>query len=455
MQRLPLLFLILVPLALSAREKDLDLRESGPPAAEELIVKGWADESPVFQTQDPQTPVPFRTLYGKVTDSRSGDPIPYASIKLEGGTLSNVTNAEGFFSLKVPEDLPDDTRISLSHLGYLNASCVIAAFRDRTADRPLQINMTPVSIQLDPSIIRDIDPLELLKTAYRHVRDNYPQQHEYLVAFYREMIRKGTAKYLVLNEAVIDIDKAPYSYGFSNDRAAIYKGRGSKNFVAADTLFVQFQGGIAGTLAGDIVKDPFVGVYLEQVPDYYDLSIEGSATLDDRECLILRFSEKERQEPAMFDGRLYIDSETYAIARAEYWMNVKGREEKAASRFVVKKPADFRFGVEKAHYRLYFKKQAGRWHFDYSRLELQFTARRKRTLFRHTYTIISEMAVTDLRPEEFKITNQDKVKFNDILSNQVSDFSDPEFWGSYNIIEPDQSIEHAIRRIIRQLKARQ
>ena len=453
MKRLLPLLLILAPLALSARDKDL--RVSGPPAAEGMIVRGWADESPVFQAQDPQTPVPFRTLYGKVTDSRSGDPIPYASVKLEGGTLSNVSNAEGFFSLKVPEDLPDDTRLSLSHLGYLNAGCAVGAFRNKTADRPLQIMMTPVSIQLDPSIIRDIDPLELLKTSYRHVKDNYPQQHEYLVAFYREMIRKGSAKYLVLNEAVVDIDKAPYGFSFAGDRAAIYKGRGSKNFTSADTLFVQFQGGIAGTLAGDIVKDPFVGVYLEQVPEYYDLSIEGSTTLDDRECLILRFSEMEREEPAIFDGRLYIDSETYAIVRAEYWMNVKGREEKAATRFVVKKPADFRFGVEKAHYRLYFKKQGGRWHFDYSRLELQFTARRKRTLFRNTYTIVSEMAVTDLRPEELKITNQDKVKFNDILSNQVSDFSDPEFWGSYNIIEPDQSIEHAIRRIIRQLKARQ
>ena len=453
MKRLLPLLLILAPLALSARDKDF--RVSGPPAAEGMIVRGWADESPVFQAQDPQTPVPFRTLYGKVTDSRSGDPIPYASVQLEGGTLSNVSNAEGFFSLKVPEDLPDDTRLSLSHLGYLNAGCTVGAFRNKTADRPLQIMMTPVSIQLDPSIIRDIDPLELLKTSYRHVKDNYPQQHEYLVAFYREMIRKGSAKYLVLNEAVVDIDKAPYGFSFAGDRAAIYKGRGSKNFTSADTLFVQFQGGIAGTLAGDIVKDPFVGVYLEQVPEYYDLSIEGSTTLDDRECLILRFSEMEREEPAIFDGRLYIDSETYAIVRAEYWMNVKGREEKAATRFVVKKPADFRFGVEKAHYRLYFKKQGGRWHFDYSRLELQFTARRKRTLFRNTYTIVSEMAVTDLRPEELKITNQDKVKFNDILSNQVSDFSDPEFWGSYNIIEPDQSIEHAIRRIIRQLKTRQ
>ena len=112
MKRLLPLLLLLVPLALAARDKDL--RDSGPPAGE-LILR--AAESPLFQTQDPQTPVPFRTLYGKVTDSRSGDPIPYASIHLEGGTLSNVTNAEGFFSLKVPEDLPGDTRISLSHLG--------------------------------------------------------------------------------------------------------------------------------------------------------------------------------------------------------------------------------------------------------------------------------------------------------------------------------------------------
>ena len=46
------------------------------------------------------------------------------------------------------------------------------------------------------------------------------------------------------------------------------------------------------------------------------------------------------------------------------------------------------------------------------------------------------------------------MKFNEILSDRVNDFSDPDFWGSYNVIEPDQSIEMAIRRILRQLKTR-
>lgn len=405
----------------------------------------------VGRNQDPEA---FRTVYGRVLDTRSDQPVAYASVTLEGTGLSNVTNAEGFFSLKIPEDTPADAVVSLHHLGYLNASRSIQDFCASTPDRPLLIRMAQMSIELDPSLIRSIDPGVLMRTAFRHVRDNYPQEHEHLTAFYREMIRKGNIKYLALNEAVVDIDKMPYS-GFSSDRAAIYKGRGSRNFQASDTLFVHFQGGIMGTLSGDVVKDPFVGVLLENVDKYYDLSVEGSATIDGHDCIILCFREKPNGEDViLYDGRLFIDSDTYAIARVEYAMNVKGREERAAGRFVIKKPADFRFRVDKAAYFLNFKQGDGTWHFDYSRMELQFNARRKRTLFSHNYSIVSEMAVTDRKAEVFKISNQEKVKFNEILSDRVSDFTDPAFWGSYNVIEPDQSIENAIKRIIRQLKAR-
>ena len=101
---------------------------------------------------------------------------------------------------------------------------------------------------------------------------------------------------------------------------------------------------------------------------------------------------------------------------------------------------------------LNFKLADGRWHFDYSRLELVINARRKRTLFSHNYTIVSEMAVTDRKDEVFKIANQDRVKFNEILSERVNDFADPGFWGGYNVIEPDADIEAIIRKIVRQLK---
>ena len=39
-----------------------------------------------------------------------------------------------------------------------------------------------------------------------------------------------------------------------------------------------------------------------------------------------------------------------------------------------------------------------------------------------------------------------------ILGDEASGFSDPEFWGEYNIIEPEKSIESAIKKISKQLK---
>ena len=35
---------------------------------------------------------------------------------------------------------------------------------------------------------------------------------------------------------------------------------------------------------------------------------------------------------------------------------------------------------------------------------------------------------------------------------KLAHFADPDFWGEYNVIEPDQSIESAIRKLSRKLK---
>jgi hypothetical protein len=43
------------------------------------------------------------------------------------------------------------------------------------------------------------------------------------------------------------------------------------------------------------------------------------------------------------------------------------------------------------------------------------------------------------------------MKTSMILTDEAIGFSDPDFWGSYNIIEPEKSIENAIKKIIKQL----
>lgn len=62
------------------------------------------------------------------------------------------------------------------------------------------------------------------------------------------------------------------------------------------------------------------------------------------------------------------------------------------------------------------------------------------------------MAITD-----WEINNSGKIKSGKklspttILVDEASGFSDPKFWGEYNIIEPEKSIESAINKIKKQL----
>jgi hypothetical protein len=65
-----------------------------------------------------------------------------------------------------------------------------------------------------------------------------------------------------------------------------------------------------------------------------------------------------------------------------------------------------------------------------------------------------EMAITDWEKNEenMSLKYKDRFKSNAILSDEASGFSDPEFWGEYNVIEPEKPIESAIKKIQKQLK---
>ena len=66
----------------------------------------------------------------------------------------------------------------------------------------------------------------------------------------------------------------------------------------------------------------------------------------------------------------------------------------------------------------------------------------------------AEMAVTDWKKNTAgeSLSAKDRIKKSIILSDEAVGFSDPDFWGEYNIIEPEKSIESAIKKIQRQLK---
>ena len=61
---------------------------------------------------------------------------------------------------------------------------------------------------------------------------------------------------------------------------------------------------------------------------------------------------------------------------------------------------------------------------------------------------MSEIAITNRSIEDVgRFENKERFKRSQVLDNLVYIFFDQDFWGSYNVIEPDQTIESAIKRL--------
>jgi len=62
------------------------------------------------------------------------------------------------------------------------------------------------------------------------------------------------------------------------------------------------------------------------------------------------------------------------------------------------------------------------------------------------------MAMTDheVSSEAQSIKYSDRLRSHVIIADKAEGFSDPDFWGPHNVIEPDKPIEAAIRKINKQ-----
>lgn len=401
----------------------------------------------------PQDSLRIPIVYGKVTDSSDGNPLAYVSVTHVVSGVSNVSNSEGFFSLKLPMEVSSEDEIRVSYLGYVTATLRVEDFSESSPDKPHGIRLPPVSFTLDPAVIRSIDPLDLLNEAYDKVKENYPSVTTGMTAFYREIIRRQSGRYLALSEAVLDINKASYT-SFQSDRARIFKGRASTDYRAADSILIRFRGGVVAALDMDNVKNPFAGVWLREVERHYRFAMGEPVLRDGLFFYVVTFTQIDGSEEILYYGRLYIESGSLAIGRIELSLNVKGREEKAAGIMVVKRPPDTRFYVTKADYAVNYKRFGDTWHYDYSLMRINLSSRKGKSLFRNNYVITGEMAVTAHNEAPARIGADERLRFKDFLSEKVGDFRDDDFWGDYNVIEPDKSIDAVIRRIIRRLERR-
>jgi len=387
----------------------------------------------------------YIAIKGKVVDMETGTPLIFAGVAVKESNIATVTNVDGEFLIKVPQD--ENIVIVFSFLGYKNKEVPVSSLHQNGQKNSIALESATIPIK--EVVVKPLDPDYIMREVLRNFGKNYPAVANDMSAFYRETIRKNRS-YVSIGEAVVDIFKAPYS-SMKYDAAKIYKGRKNTDSSKLDTVLFRLQGGPVTALDLDLVKNPETILTTESL-EQYDFSVTGVVVIDDKPNYIITFVQKPSISIPLFTGKLYVDINSYAISEAEFGVNMT---DKAAvtSMFVRKKPIGMSVTPEATEYLVRYKESKGKWYFAYSRAEVKFKVDWKKKLFKTTYTTMSEMAITDRTEENVvKIQGKDKLKPNEFFTEEVAAFADPDFWGEYNVIEPDQSIEAAIRRLNRKFR---
>lgn len=408
-----------------------------------LITLSLAGFTPLQAQTDSADEGGYITVSGIVKDKKSKKSLEYVNISIPGSTTGTVTNADGEFSFKVKDSI-HAKEVEISHLGYFNSKIELNGkdVEEQT------VWLTPYTNMLDEVIIHARDPRYLVEEAIKKIPTNYSSKHSLLTGFYRETAQKGR-RYINISEAVIDINKTPYDEGVDRDRVQIFKGRKLLSQKASDTLAVKLLGGPNLSVYVDVVKNPDVLLDQESLP-YYKFRMEESTTINDRPQYVINFEPQAILPYALYYGKLYIDKERLSFTRAEFFLDMNDRN-KATQAILRKKPFGLRFKPVEVSFLVNYKERNGLTYLSYIRNGVRFKCDWKRKLFSTNYTILSEMVVTDGKESGINtIPYKMAFRSNQSLSDKVSNFADEGFWGSYNIIEPTESLEHAVNKLKKQ-----
>lgn len=379
-------------------------------------------------------------LSGTVSSDRTGERIAHATIVAEGLGVAVVTNDDGYFTLKT-ETQPD--AITVSHLGYQSRRI---SLKGKTAGT-IKIRLKPTAIALQELVVWTDNPRQLVDIAIRKIPENYARKPELYKCFYRETAMKRQ-HYIYVAEGVVDMYKTAYNRTADRDRVAIVKGRRLLSPKKGDTLSVKVMGGPVQPIQLDIAKNLDFLLNAEELANY-TFRMEPTTTINDRLQYVVSLWPNAIQPYALYTGKLYIDRETLAFTRAELSLDMSNKE-KATAYMLIRRPRGVRFRPKELTTLIDYRTENGVTRISYIRNTFRFNCDWRRRLFATSFAAFCEMVVTDHTDTDVRpITGRSSFDSRDSFYDRVDYFQDPDFWENYNIIEPSESLDYAIDKLMK------
>ena len=383
----------------------------------------------------------FKYFKGTILDSKTKNELTFASITVSGSNISTISNSEGDFLIKIPI-YNQDASLIISYLGYKDK---VISIKNLKQEKNL-LYLEPINVQLKDVVVNGIDANKLFSNVLNNRSKNYGDSTIQIIGFYRESIKKRRT-YVSVLESIVNIEKMSFSSGVQ-DQVNILKGRKNVDYTKLDTINFKLEGGLFTSLFIDLIKEPS-NIFSENVFDLYNFRFEDITQINDKEVLIISFKQKSTLEDPdpLYSGKLFIDSKSLAIINAIFKLNVENRI-KAGLIFTRKKPKGLDIYPTEVNYQVDYRQQNNKWIFSYSRGDITFKLNWDKWIFNTSYNTTFELVNTNWENLDSQAQlNSQKLSPYVIMSDRISNSADINFWGEYNIIEPEKSIESAIKKI--------
>lgn len=144
-------------------------------------------------------------IRGKIIDSNSSDPLPFATVMLRNNLLGIHSNANGDFIIRRDTSFLTDSVI-FTCIGYRRYA---VSYKSLLTDRINLIRISPKIYELNTVQIMAFKNYEaarrIVTRAIRNIRQNYMNDKFSFVGYYRDYQKKDN-QYYNLNEAIIQAD---------------------------------------------------------------------------------------------------------------------------------------------------------------------------------------------------------------------------------------------------------